>query len=132
MALAAATILPMRSEAALAGLLISGYSPWVLIAVASVGNVLGSVVNWGLGRGVHRFRYKRWFPASDAGLERAQPWYHRYGKWSLLLGWMPIIGDPLTVAAGVMKEPLTHFVLLVAVPKVVRYLAVVAVTLNWA
>ncbi|MDX0766092.1 DedA family protein [Sinorhizobium medicae] len=131
-ALAAATILPMQSEAALAGLLVSGYSPWLLIAVASIGNVLGSVVNWLIGRGIQRFRHKRWFPASDAGLERAQRWYHRYGKWPLLLSWMPIIGDPLTVAAGVMKEPLTHFVLLVAVAKVVRYLAVAAVTLNWA
>ncbi|MDX0777896.1 DedA family protein [Sinorhizobium medicae] len=131
-ALAAATILPMQSEAALAGLLVSGYSPWLLIAVASIGNVLGSVVNWLIGRGIQRFRHKRWSPASDAGLERAQRWYHRYGKWSLLLSWMPIIGDPLTVAAGVMKEPLTHFVLLVAVAKVVRYLAVAAVTLNWA
>ncbi|APG87981.1 YqaA family protein [Sinorhizobium americanum] len=131
-ALAAATILPMQSEAALAGLLVAGYSPWLLIAVASAGNVLGSVVNWLIGRGIERFRTRRWFPASEAGLERAQRWYHRYGKWSLLLSWLPIVGDPLTVAAGVMKEPLTHFVVLVAIAKITRYLAVAGVALNWA
>ena len=131
-ALAAATILPMQSEAALVGLLIADYSPWLLITVASIGNVLGSVVNWGLGRSIQHFRHKRWFPASAAGLERAQRWYHRYGKWTLLLSWVPIVGDPLTVVAGVMKEPLTHFLVLVAIAKVTRYLAVAAITLNWA
>lgn len=89
-------------------------------------------MNWLVGRGVQHFRHKHRFPASEAGLQRAQLWYHRYGKWSLLLSWMPIIGDPLTVAAGVMKEPLTHFVLQVAVAKATRYLAVAAVALNWA
>lgn len=131
-AFAAATILPMQSEAALAGLLIADYSPFLLISVASVGNVLGSVANWVLGRGIERFRERRWFPASKQALERAQRWYHRYGKWSLLLSWVPIIGDPLTVVAGVMKEPLTHFVLLVSIAKVARYLIVAAIALNWA
>ncbi len=93
-ALAAATILPAQSEAALAGLLISGYSPGLLIAVASLGNVLGSVMNWGLGRGIEHFRDRRWFPVRDAGLERAQHWYRRYGKWSLLLSWVPVVGGP--------------------------------------
>lgn len=131
-AFAAATILPMQSEAALAGLLIADYSPVLLISVASAGNVLGSVANWWLGRGIERFRERRWFPASEQALERAQRWYHRYGKWSLLLSWVPIIGDPLTVVAGVMKEPLTHFALLVSIAKVARYLAVAAIALNWA
>ncbi|MBP1871915.1 membrane protein YqaA with SNARE-associated domain [Ensifer adhaerens] len=131
-ALAAATILPMQSEAVLAGLLIADYSPWLLITVASIGNVLGSVVNWLLGRGIERFRHRRWFPASDTGLKRAQRWYHRYGKWTLLMSWVPIVGDPLTVVAGVMKEPLTHFVVLVAIAKVTRYLVVAAITMNWA
>ncbi|WP_281277308.1 MFS transporter [Hankyongella ginsenosidimutans] len=84
-ALAAATILPMQSEAALVGLLLADYSPWLLIAVASIGNVLGSVINWLLGRGIERFRDRPWFPASDAKLERAQRCYRRHGKWSLLL-----------------------------------------------
>lgn len=85
-ALAAATILPMQSEAVLAGLLVIDSHPvWLLVTVASTGNVLGSVVNWGLGRGIERFRDRKWFPANARTLERATLWYRRYGKWSLLL-----------------------------------------------
>ena len=131
-ALAAATILPLQSEAMLVGLLHSGsYAPWLLVVVASVGNVLGSALNWGLGRGIERFRDRRWFPASPAALERAQAWYRRYGRWSLLLSWLPIVGDPLTVVAGVLREPFPVFLALVAVAKVARYLVLAAVTLSW-
>ncbi|MDP3075407.1 YqaA family protein [Bradyrhizobium sp.] len=130
-ALAAATMLPMQSEAVLVGLLVADYSPWLLIAVASVGNVLGSAINWLLGRGIERFRNRSWFPASEAGLQRAQSWYRRYGKWSLLLSWVPIIGDPLTVIAGVLREPFWVFLLLVAVAKTGRYLVLAAITLQW-
>ncbi len=130
-ALVAATMLPMQSEAVLVGLLLADYSSWLLITVASVGNVLGSVINWLLGRGIERFRDRPWFPASNAGLERAQSWYRRYGKWSLLLSWAPIIGDPLTVTAGVLREPFLVFLLLVAVAKTGRYLVLAAITLQW-
>lgn len=126
----AATILPMQSEAVLVGLLLADYSPWPVIAVASVGNVLGSVINWLLGRGIERFRDRPWFPADEAGLARAQQWYHRYGKWSLLLSWMPVIGDPLTIVAGVMREPFPVFLLFVAIAKIGRYLVLAAVTLK--
>lgn len=130
-ALAAATILPMQSEAALAGLLLMNTHPiWLLLSVASLGNVLGSLVNWLLGRGIERFRYRRWFPVGPASLDRAQAWYQRYGKWSLLLSWMPVIGDPLTVVAGVLREPLPVFLAWVAVAKVGRYLVVAGVTLG--
>ncbi len=125
----AATVLPMQSEAALAGLLLSNsFSPIALIAVASTGNVLGSVVNWLLGRGIDRFRDRKWFPASQTQLDRAASWYQRYGKWTLLLSWAPIVGDPLTVIAGVLREPLLSFVILVAIAKIARYLVVFAVT----
>jgi membrane protein YqaA with SNARE-associated domain len=130
-AFVAATVLPMQSEAALAGLLLTDYSPPLVVAVASTGNVLGSVVNWLLGRGIERFRDRRWFPASPSALERAQAWYRRYGKWSLLLSWVPVVGDPLTVVAGVLREPLPVFLLLVAIAKVGRYLALAAFTLSW-
>jgi len=130
-ALAAATILPMQSEAALVGLLLAdAYPPWLLVIVASIGNVLGAIINWLLGRGIKHFRHRTWFPAKAAGLERAQRWYQRYGKWSLLLSWAPIIGDPLTVIAGVLREPFPIFLLLVAVAKIGRYLALTAATLS--
>jgi len=130
-ALAAATILPMQSEAALIGLILTGaYPVWLLIVVASIGNVLGSVINWMLGRGIERFRDRKWFPVNQAALDRAQTWYQRYGKWSLLLSWAPIIGDPLTVVAGVLREPLPVFLLLVTIAKVGRYLVLAAATLG--
>lgn len=127
-AFSAATLLPAQSEALVAGLLLSGYAPWLVLAVASAGNVLGSVVNWLLGRGIERFRDRRWFPAHPDALTRAEGWYRRYGKWSLLLAWTPIIGDPLTVIAGVMREPFPVFLLLVSVAKIGRYIVLAAVT----
>ncbi len=129
----AATFLPMQSEAALVGLLLTdNYPASLLVTVASVGNVLGATLNWGLGRWVERFSERSWFPVQPATLERYRAWYQRYGKWSLLLSWVPLIGDPLTVIAGVLREPLPVFLLLVTVAKVGRYLVLTAVTLHWA
>lgn len=131
-AFVAATILPAQSEAVLAGLLATGtYSPVLLILVAGIGNVLGSVVNWLLGRSVERFREARWFPVSAKNLERAGRWYRKYGWWSLLLSWMPIIGDPLTVAAGIMREPFPRFLLVVTIAKFGRYIVLAAIVLQW-
>jgi membrane protein YqaA with SNARE-associated domain len=118
----AATIVPAQSEAVLiAAALGTTLSPWLLLAVASVGNVLGSVVNWALGRGIARFRDRPWFPVSAAALERAERWYQRFGVWSLLASFVPIIGDPLTVVAGVLRVRLIVFVTLVAIAKTTRY-----------
>lgn len=131
-ALIAATILPAQSEAVLAGLLLTGaYPVWALILVASIGNVLGSVINWLLGRGIERFRDRRWFPVKPEALARAEGWYHRYGRWSLLLSWAPFIGDPLTVVAGVLREPFPVFLALVTIAKVGRYLVLAAATLSF-
>lgn len=129
----AATILPAQSELGLAGLILSGdYGVPLLIAVASLGNTLGAAVNWALGRWIERFRDRRWFPARPEQLDKAVGWYHRYGRWSLLLSWMPFIGDPLTLAAGVLREPFWSFLAIVAFAKTARYLAVAAITLGGA
>ncbi|SCM79066.1 SNARE associated Golgi protein-like protein [uncultured Pleomorphomonas sp.] len=121
-ALAAATILPMQSEAALVALVVTGaYPVWLLLTVASLGNVLGAVINWLIGRGIERYRDRRWFPVTPTALDRAQNWYRRYGKWSLLLSWLPVVGDPLTVVAGLAREPLAVFLVLVTIAKVGRY-----------
>ena len=131
-ALVAATILPMQSEAVLAALLVAGAHPAsLLLIVATTGNVLGSLINWYLGRYLLHFKDRRWFPASDARLEHAQTWYRRYGRWSLLGSWLPIIGDPLTVAAGLMREPLAPFLVLVTIAKGTRYIVLAALTLAW-
>nr|WP_232235648.1 MULTISPECIES: YqaA family protein [Pseudomonas] len=121
----------MQSEAALAAMLVSElYLPMALVAVATAGNVLGSVVNWFLGRGVEHFKHKRWFPVSESKLEKAQDFYQRYGYWSLLLSWVPIIGDPITLVAGVMREPLWRFTLLVTLAKGGRYLLLTLLVLG--
>lgn len=126
-ALVAATLLPMQSEAVLAGLLVAGTQPpAMLVAVASAGNVLGSAINWWLGRFIERYADRSWFPVGPEKLARAQGWYRCYGKWSLLLAWAPVIGDPLTLVAGVMREPFPIFLALVALAKVGRYLALAA------
>lgn len=124
----AATVLPAQSETALVGLQLAGYPIVLLVAVASVGNTLGAVVNWALGRGVERFRERRWFPVSPASLDRASAWYSRWGRWSLLLSWAPFGGDALTVAAGVLREPFWSFLLLVAIAKTGRYIVLAAAT----
>lgn len=93
--------------------------------MASAGNILGSTTNWMLGRAIDRFR----FPATGVVLDRATQWYRRYGRGSLLLSWVPVIGDPLTVVAGVLRESLSVFLLLVAIAKIGRYLTLIAATL---
>ena len=131
-AFGAATLLPLQSEAVLMGLLVSDkYWLWSLLAVATLGNVLGSLVNWWLGRGIERFRDRRWFPVSPRHLEHARQHYQRYGHWSLLLSWVPIIGDPLTLVAGVMREPLGRFLLMVTLAKAARYGVLALATLGW-
>jgi membrane protein YqaA with SNARE-associated domain len=121
-AFTSATLLPGHSEVALVGLLLTGKFPLpLLIAVASAGNILGSCLNWWLGGLVERFRDRNWFPVSPQSLDKAQGWYRRYGRWSLLMSWVPVIGDPLTVAAGFLREPFWSFLVLVAIAKTVRY-----------
>lgn len=125
-ALVAATLLPAQSEAVLAGLVLGGQQPVaMLVMVASMGNVLGALINWGLGRSLERLRDRRWFPVGPQALARAERHYRRWGKWSLLLSWAPLIGDPLTVVAGILREPLWVFLLLVTVAKLGRYLVLV-------
>jgi membrane protein YqaA with SNARE-associated domain len=127
----AATIVPAQSEAVLVGLILAGdQSVLLLIVVATTGNVLGSVVNWLLGRFIERFRSRSWFPVSPKSLARAEAWYRRVGLWALLLSWVPIIGDPLTVVAGILRTPLPIFLVLVTLAKAGRYCVLAAVTLG--
>lgn len=131
-ALVAATILPAQSESVLTGLILLDQVPViVLVVVASIGNIAGSVVNWGLGRAIERYSERRWFPVKPKMLARATAWYHRYGRWSLLLSWVPIIGDPLTVVAGVLREKFWRFLLLVSIAKTGRYVFLAYVVVTW-
>ena len=131
-ALMAATILPMQSEAVLVGFLVAGQKPVAyLLIIATLGNVLGAVINSGLGRAVRRFEGRSWFPASQEQMQRAQRWYLRYGRWSLLASWLPIVGDPITVVAGTLRESFWPFVALVTLAKGGRYIVLAAMTVPW-
>jgi membrane protein YqaA with SNARE-associated domain len=132
-AFGAASLLPLQSEPVLVALLLLGEQPaWTLVVVASVGNTLGSCINWVLGRMVEQFRDRPWFPVKPDALARAEGWYRRWGRWSLLLSWAPFIGDPLTVIAGVLREPFPTFLILVAIAKTGRYVVLALVTLGLA
>ena len=121
-AFTSATLLPGTSEAVLAGLHAArAAEPLALLLVASLANTAGSAVNWVLGRLVARFRDRRWFPASPDQIARAEGWYARYGLWSRFLSWVPVIGDPLTVVAGILRVPFPIFLVVVAIAKTGRY-----------
>ena len=121
-AFGAATLLPLQSEAVLVGLLVQAkYSAYLLILVATIGNVLGSCVNWYLGLRIEKFKNKKWFPISEKNMQKAEGIYQKYGYWSLLLSWTPIIGDPLTLIAGLMKENFWRFLFIVSIAKAGRY-----------
>lgn len=117
-----ATLLPGSSEAVLLGMLMTGQgSPVILVLFATLGNVAGAVVNWGLGRFFEHYKEKSWFPIQAPAMARAQVWFARWGQWSMLLSWVPVIGDPLTLVAGVMRVSFGRFVVLVTLGKVARY-----------
>ncbi len=98
---------------------------WLLLTLATAGNTLGSVVNWTLGRYLLHFQHKKWFYFKPEQIDKMQIWFQRYGTWSLLLAWMPIAGDPLTVVAGIMRVNLWWFIVLVGMGKALRYAAVI-------
>jgi membrane protein YqaA with SNARE-associated domain len=130
-ALIAATLFPLSSEALLTTLLYQHYSPPLLWLVATIGNTLGSCLNWYLGKWCLHLQDKKWFPISSNQLTRAQARFQKYGLASLLFAWVPIIGDPLTLLAGVMRVQFWKFLALVAIGKGLRYGVVIWVALRF-
>lgn len=130
-ALASATLLPGGSELWLARLWCLGEPVLALWLVATAGNTLGSLINVGLGRYARRFQQRRWFPVSPAALARAERWYARFGEPSLLLSWLPLIGDPLTVIAGVLRLPWWRAALWIVLAKGGRYALVLWLAEAW-
>ena len=121
----AATILPFSSELTLAGLMAtSSYDNLLLLIVASLGNILGSVVNWILGFYSRNLSKKKWFPFKDEQIEKSSKWFNKFGRWSLLFAWVPIIGDPLTLVAGLLRVKFIEFIILVTIGKVSRYILI--------
>ncbi|WP_075880211.1 YqaA family protein [Vreelandella massiliensis] len=130
-ALGSATLLPGASEVWLARQWCLGEPALALWAVATLGNTLGSLINVALGRYARRFQDRRWFPASQQGLARAERWYHRLGEYSLLLSWMPVVGDPLTVLAGVFRLPWWRALTWILLAKAGRYALVLGLAQTW-
>ena len=123
-AFGAATLLPLSSELAMIAALKAGSAPSTLVLLAAtLGNVLGSCFNWWIGLHVRRFEGRRWFPFSPDGIALAENRFRRYGVASLLFAWVPLVGDPLTFVAGVLKVPFAPFVVLVTIGKAGRYVA---------
>lgn len=131
-AFGAATLLPLQSEAVLVGLLMQHqYSVASLIIVASIGNILGSCINWYLGLRIERFKDKKWFPVSENNMIKAEKIYQKYGFWSLLLSWLPVIGDPITLIAGLFREKFWRFLLMVFIAKTGRYICIYLMLQGW-
>ncbi|WP_085907629.1 YqaA family protein [Kiloniella majae] len=119
----AATILPFSSEIMLAAALNSGeYQTWLLVLIATTGNTLGAIVNWWLGIYLLHWSDRKWFPFSTKQLDQASECFRKYGTLSLLLAWVPVVGDPLTFAAGVLRVRFILFLPLVFIGKGLRYI----------
>ncbi|MBO1924319.1 YqaA family protein [Thiomicrorhabdus sp. 6S3-12] len=128
LALLSATLLPGGSEVYLLTLAQEPQSViWLLWLIATIGNTLGSAINYLLGRYLLHWQDRKWFPVSPAQLNRGQKWFNRYGYWSLLLAWAPLFGDALTLLAGIMRLKFILFLLLVFTGKAVRYALVLGV-----
>jgi membrane protein YqaA with SNARE-associated domain len=128
----AATVLPLGSEWFLIGMILKQYDPAATVAVASVGNLLGACTTWALGLYGGPFLIRRVLRINAAAQATAERIYRRYGVWSLLFSWLPFIGDPLCLAAGVFRVDLGRFVALVFAGKLARYTAVAWLTLAGA
>ena len=117
----AATILPLSSEIVLGALLLSGLSPVALVAIATTGNVLGALTNYALGYWGSLMVVKKWLKMSEDDFIKTEARFKKYGLVSLFFAWVPIIGDPLTVIAGILRIKLLWFVILVTAGKFLRY-----------
>ena len=119
-----ATILPASSELTLVGLISTkDYNALTLLLSASFGNILGSTFNWFLGFNLLLFVKKKWFPFNQNQIDKASKWFKKFGLWSLLFSWAPIVGDPLTLVAGTLKVRFSIFLFLVSIGKIGRYSA---------
>ena len=125
-----ATIIPFGSEIYFASLLtMDNNNSLLLLIAASTGNILGSAFNWICGYYAAYFIQKKWFPINQNQINKATNFFLKYGKWSLLLAWVPFIGDPLTFVAGTLRYSFLPFLIFVSIGKTARYLVIYFSTL---
>ena len=120
----ASTLVPLGSEWLLVVLLVNHFEPSFVVPVAALGNTLGAVTTYAIGVWGGPYLVRRVLRISQASQLRAERYFNRYGSWALLFSWLPLLGDPLCLASGVLKTGLWRFVLLVALGKTLRYLVV--------
>jgi membrane protein YqaA with SNARE-associated domain len=128
-ALIASTLFPMGSEVVLIALLDQGHNVLFLWLIATCGNTLGSCVNYAIGYCASGYIINKY--QDTRSWQQGQRLYNRYGVWSLLLAWLPIVGDPITLIAGLAQTNFKLFVLLVTLGKGARYAVLIALT-QWA
>ena len=128
----ASTLIPLGSEWLLVMMLAGGYEPLPTVAIATLGNYLGAVVTYLIGLWGGRWLIERVLRVSPDQQQRAHDYYRRYGSYSLLFSWLPVIGDPLCLAGGMLRINFGLFSLLVASGKLARYAAVAFITLGSA
>lgn len=126
----AATLLPLGSEWLLVTLLLNGYDPAGSVLTATLGNTLGACTTWLVGRYGGDWFLGRLLRISAQRQQHAEDWYRRYGAVSLLLSWLPVVGDPLCLVGGLLKVRFSLFVLLAGGGKLLRYAAVAWLTLR--
>ena len=125
------TILPGHSEIILTAFIFLKKYPIIdLIFFASIGNILGSILNWCIGYFLTNLKDRKWFPINKSQLTRASSWFLKYGKWTLFLSWVPIIGDTLTIIAGIFRVPIHTFIFIVSLAKTMRYVFISLVVTN--
>ncbi|HRH67871.1 MAG TPA: YqaA family protein [Flavobacteriales bacterium] len=117
----AATILPFSSEALLGIMAAGAWSSLSLLLAASIGNTLGGLTNYGLGRWVPEEKLMGRLRIDTAKADRWRGLVHRYGAWAALLCWLPVIGDPIAIALGLFRAPLLPSVALMFIGKTARY-----------
>ncbi|WP_368029949.1 YqaA family protein [Arcobacter sp. s6] len=123
-ALISATLFPLGSEALLIYNIKEGYNIYFLVLVATIGNTLGSVINYFLGLKGEEYLVRKNL-LKDKYIIKSKYYFDKYGSISLLFSWLPIIGDPITFVAGILKFDFKKFLLLVFIAKLSRYVFLV-------
>jgi len=120
-ALISATLFPMGSEALLIYDITQGYNIYLLLLFASLGNILGSLINYILGLKGEEYLEKKGYLKKEK-IEKYNKYFKKYGPFTLLFSWLPLVGDPITFVAGVLKYNWKYFLVLVTIAKFSRYL----------
>ncbi len=126
----ASTLVPLGSEWLLAVLLINGFDPPTVVLVATVGNSCGALLTYAIGLWGGPYLVQRILRSSQESRQRAERFFNRHGSWALLFSWVPVLGDPLCLVAGILRTGFWRFLQLVTTGKLIRYMVVAKLVLE--